>query len=135
MAINEDALPEILQEVIDSAERNELRFIWYTPTQYCKFNPVEMNLGMKQCTAGKFNMCIEPNGDVLPCQSYYEPVGNVLRDDWDKIWNHPLLVSIRKREYLMDKCCECEELILCGGGCPLEVKHGEFICAESMSNP
>ncbi len=135
MAISEEALPEILQEVIDSAERNDLRFIWYTPTQYCKFNPVEMNLGMKQCTAGKFNMCIEPNGDALPCQSYYEPVGNILEDEWDNIWNHPLLISIRNREYIMDKCRECEELALCGGGCPLEIKHGEFICAESMSNP
>ncbi len=135
MAINEDDLPDILNEVIEAAERNNLRFIWYTPTQYCKFNPVQMDLGMKQCTAGKFNMCIEPNGDVLPCQSYYEPVGNIIKDDWEKIWSHKLLASIRNREFLPDKCDGCDELILCGGGCPLEIKHGEFVCAESMSNP
>ncbi len=135
MAINEDDLYDILTEVTEAAELNNLRFIWYTPTQYCKFNPVQMDLGMKQCTAGKFNMCIEPNGDVLPCQSYYEPVGNIIRDDWENIWNHRLLVSIRNREFLPDKCEGCDELPLCGGGCPLEIKHGEFVCAESMSNP
>ncbi len=134
-AISEDELKSVLEVVTEAAARNDLRFIWYTPTQYCRFNPMELDIGIKQCTAGKFNMCIEPNGDVLPCQSYFEPLGNILKDDWEKIWNHPLLISMRNREFLMDKCTDCDLLGVCGGGCPLELKHETYICSESMSNP
>ena len=78
---------------------------------------------MKACTAALYNMCIEPNGAVIPCQSYYEPLGHILRDDWDEIWNHDLAVSLRERRYAPEKCGECPELPICGGGCPLYLKH------------
>ncbi|MCK7482055.1 MAG: SPASM domain-containing protein [Candidatus Moduliflexus flocculans] len=45
-------------------------------------------------------MCIEPNGDVLPCQSYYQSLGNILTDPWDSIWNHKLSVQLRERQNL-----------------------------------
>ena len=56
-----------------------MRFLWYTPTEYCRLSPIEWGLGAKACNAGEYSICIEPNGDVLPCQSYYKPVGNLLR--------------------------------------------------------
>lgn len=95
------------------------KLIWYTPTQYCHFDPVQMDLGVKGCTAAQYNMCVEPDGAVLPCQSYYEPLGNILRDDWDSIWNHPLALKLRERQDLPLKCEGCAILAECGGGCPL----------------
>jgi radical SAM protein with 4Fe4S-binding SPASM domain len=65
-------------------------------------------------------MCIESNGDVLPCQSYYTSLGNFLRDDWDSIWNHKLAVQLRERQNLPFKCETCELVAECGGGCPLQ---------------
>jgi radical SAM protein with 4Fe4S-binding SPASM domain len=96
------------------------RLIWYTPTQYCHFDPVQMDLGVKGCTAAQYNMCVEPDGAVLPCQSYYKPLGNLLTDDWDTIWNHPLAIKLRKRQDLPLKCEGCAILAECGGGCPLQ---------------
>ena len=96
------------------------RLIWYTPTQYCGFDPVNLNLGVKGCSAALYNMCIEPNADVLPCQSYYKSVGNILKDDWDSIWNHSLSSRLRERQGLPGKCTGCELLSECGGGCPLQ---------------
>ncbi|MEJ5223731.1 MAG: radical SAM protein, partial [Anaerolineales bacterium] len=96
------------------------RLIWYTPTQYCHFDPVQMELGVKGCTAALYNMCVESNGDVLPCQSFYTPVGNILRDDWESIWNHPLSVRLRERQGLPAKCTGCAFVGECGGGCPLQ---------------
>jgi radical SAM protein with 4Fe4S-binding SPASM domain len=97
------------------------RLIWYTPTQYCNFDPVENNLGVKGCTAALYNMCIEPNGDVLPCQSYYQSLGNFLSNDWNSIWNHELSKSIRERKYILEKCSDCSLISECGGGCPLSI--------------
>jgi radical SAM protein with 4Fe4S-binding SPASM domain len=71
-------------------------------------------------------MCIEPNGDVLPCQSFYEPVGSFLRDAWETIWNSPGFRRFRDRTAqpeacgLPSACWDCPDLSLCGGGCRLE---------------
>jgi radical SAM protein with 4Fe4S-binding SPASM domain len=95
------------------------RLIWYTPTQYCEFDPTLQNLGVKGCTAALYSMCVEPNGDVLPCQSYYEPLGNLLADPWEGIWCHKLAVGLRERREIPQKCDGCALLPACGAGCPL----------------
>ena len=122
-AISPEALPGILETVKAAAERNGQRFIWYTPTQYCVFDPQSAGLGLKSCTAAKFSMCIEPDGNVLPCQSWYEPVGNILTDPWDAIWNAPLCRRLRYKEYMPALCRTCEALDLCTCGCPLEIEQ------------
>jgi radical SAM protein with 4Fe4S-binding SPASM domain len=116
----ESELTPLLETARQKTEMRGQRLIWYTPTQYCGFDPMALDLGVKGCTAALYNMCVEPNGDVLPCQSYYRPVGNLLRDEWDAIWNHELSVSLRERKGLPAKCNDCALLAECGGGCPLQ---------------
>lgn len=116
-----------LQPVLDiatkkTAERGQ-KLIWYTPTQYCEFDPTAHNLGVKGCTASLYSMCIESNGSVLPCQSYYHPLGNFLTDSWDSIWNHKLSVQLRERQNLPFKCETCPVVVECGGGCPLQFEN------------
>lgn len=118
-AIPEDRLPEILEKVRDGAAEREIAFRWYTPTQYCTCNPVDLGLGIKQCTAGRYNMCIEPDGSVIPCQSYFESLGHFLNDEWATIWRDPRLVELREHTWVDEKCAECHDLEVCGGGCPL----------------
>lgn len=125
-------LNEILPKIHDKATQQKMRFLWYTPTQYCQLDPVKLGLGVKTCSAATINMCIGPNGDAYPCQSYFESLGNILKDDWQKIWNHPLAVKIRKREYVEPKCKECPQLQICGGGCPLELQNRSYICAVAQ---
>jgi radical SAM protein with 4Fe4S-binding SPASM domain len=125
-AIHEADMPPLLIRVRDRAEELGMRFLWYTPTEYCRMSPVELEIGAKRCNAGEYSMCIEPNGDVLPCQSYYVTAGNLLRDPWEKIWTSHLFRTFRDRELdprwagLPEKCWECPDLPLCGGGCRIE---------------
>ncbi|MBN1178785.1 MAG: radical SAM protein [Anaerolineae bacterium] len=119
----EGELGPLLERVRATADAHALRLIWYTPTQYCAFSPLQMELGVKACTAALYNMCVEPDGAVIPCQSYYEPLGYILRDPWEAIWNHELAVGLRERRYVPQKCRDCPELPICGGGCPLYLKH------------
>lgn len=121
----EGELAPVLERVREAADRHGLRLIWYTPTQYCAFSPLQLDLGVKACTAALYNMCVEPDGAVIPCQSYYEPLGYILRDSWEAIWNHDLALTLRERRYVPEKCRECPELPICGGGCPLYLKHGQ----------
>jgi radical SAM protein with 4Fe4S-binding SPASM domain len=131
-ALEIDDLKELLPKIQAKARQLGMKFLWYTPTQYCQLNPVNLGLGVKSCSAARVNMCVGPSGEVYPCQSYFERVGNILTDHWEKIWNHPLCASIRKREYAPDKCAGCPDLTVCGGGCPLELQEKEYLCAESQ---
>lgn len=130
--VHEDELPALLKKAREITTRQNQRLIWYTPTQYCHFDPVLMNLGVKGCTAALYNMCIEPDGSVLPCQSYYSSLGNILEDDWDSIWLHDLAVSIRERKYVAEECSTCPMLQECGGGCPLHQRTQDQVKLELM---
>lgn len=118
--LQEKDLAPLLALAREKTDQYQQRLIWYTPTQYCHFDPVQLELGVKGCTAALYNMCIEPDGSVLPCQSYYRPVGNILNDAWDSIWNHSIATGLRERKNLPAKCNSCALLAECGGGCPLK---------------
>ena len=118
--LKESQLQPLLDIATQKTAARGQRLIWYTPTQYCRFDPLQANLGVKGCTASLYSMCIEPDGAVLPCQSYYQPLGNLLDDPWDSIWNHKLSVRLRERDGLPQKCNGCSLVQECGGGCPLQ---------------
>jgi radical SAM protein with 4Fe4S-binding SPASM domain len=125
-ALTEAELAPLLIRVRDHAAARGMRFLWYTPTEYCRLSPVELEIGAKRCNAGEYSLCVEPNGDVLPCQSFYVAAGNLLRDPWERVWHSDLFHSFRDREQdprgagLPEKCWECPDLPLCGGGCRIE---------------
>lgn len=121
--LNESELPSLLEIAREITDSEGQRLIWYTPTQYCHFNPIQLNLGIKGCTAALYNMCVEPNGDVIPCQSYYESLGNLLTQPWKNIWEHPLALELRNRTNVPEGCKTCDFLQECGGGCPLARDH------------
>jgi radical SAM protein with 4Fe4S-binding SPASM domain len=126
----ETELEPLLVAAREITEQNNQRLIWYTPTEYCQFDPMLLELGVKGCTAALYNMCLEPDGSVLPCQSYYQTVGHILNDSWETIWNHPLSTSLRDRTYIGEKCRECAFLAECGGGCPLRIVESEKLLIE-----
>jgi radical SAM protein with 4Fe4S-binding SPASM domain len=125
-AVPAEALAPVLADVRDRARARGMRFLWYTPTEYCRLSPVEWDLGPRRCNAGEYSICIEPNGDVLPCQSYYTSAGNILRDPWEQIWESELFLGFRRRvadpphDGLPERCWSCPDLPLCAGGCRLE---------------
>jgi radical SAM protein with 4Fe4S-binding SPASM domain len=143
-AVPPQKMAALLAAVRDEAEALGMRFLWYTVTDYCLLSPVGLGLPPKRCNAGEYSMCVEPNGDVLPCQSYYAAAGNLLADPWDSIWNSELFRSFRDRETapvsvtgLPEECRDCPDLELCGGGCRLErearagMRAAEHGCARA----
>ncbi len=132
IAIPEEDLDDIITDILLVANERDMRMIWYSPTLYCHFNPEEYGLGPKRCTAALTSMALEPNGDVLPCQSYYNPLGNILKDPWDTIWKHPLAKQLRQHTHtsLMPECKTCDIVNVCGGGCPLYMEDRYTRCQQ-----
>ena len=136
-AVPVESLAPVLADVRDAAKTRGMRFLWYTPPQYCRFSPVEWDFGPRRCNAGEYSICIEPNGDVLPCQSYYAPAGNILCDPWERIWQSELFLGFRRRVVdpqgggLPRRCWSCTDLPLCAGGCRLERRKDEAVCSAN----
>ena len=113
-------LKQVLQAACGRAEELGISLQWYSPGCYAIVNPVDLGLGAKCCSAAAHNMLVQPDGSVLPCQSWPEAVGSILTDPWQAIWNHPICRKLRNHLFAPSACQGCAEFGTCGGGCPLD---------------
>jgi radical SAM protein with 4Fe4S-binding SPASM domain len=102
-----------------AAEEAGVEFMWYSPTPLCLFNPVAHGLGNKGCAACDGLLSVAPNGDVLPCSSWPEPVGNLLKEDALTVWRSARARAIRAKACAPPGCDSCADFALCQGACPL----------------
>ncbi len=108
-----------LEAILQESERCGVEFMWYSPTPLCMFNPVVHGLGNKGCSACDGLISVGANGDVLPCASFDESVGNLLREDLLAIWNSRRATQHRNKYLAHPQCRECEYFHICNGACPL----------------
>jgi MoaA/NifB/PqqE/SkfB family radical SAM enzyme len=85
------ALEPKIQAARDHAALRDLPLVWDLPVPYTTLNPVSLELkaakGRPQPEgAGKAWLYIEPDGDVLPGQGLNKKLGNMVKDEWKKIW-------------------------------------------------
>lgn len=120
--LDEGKLKKILEDAKAYAQSHDVVFNWFLPTCYKNVNPVELGFGQRCCSACSVNMMIEPNGDVIPCQSWtQQKLGNILLDPWERIWDHPVAQQIRDHGFVQEEECKgCEHLQVCLGACPLD---------------
>jgi radical SAM protein with 4Fe4S-binding SPASM domain len=119
--LDDGEIRETLAAACRIAEKLGMTLQWYSPTCYHRgTDPLELGLGVKACSAAAHNMTVQPDGTVLPCQSWPDSVGNILHDDWASIWKHPTCVKLRAHLFAPEECKGCEYEIHCGGGCPLD---------------
>ncbi len=101
------------------AEARGMRFVWYSPVPYCLFNPAQHGLGSQSCAAADGLLSVNPAGDVLPCSSFEQGIGNLLHEDFDAIWQTRTAKYWRRKEFLPPDCRGCDLANLCCGACPL----------------
>ncbi|SYZ73426.1 Radical SAM additional 4Fe4S-binding domain-containing protein [Candidatus Zixiibacteriota bacterium] len=119
--LSDDELKTVLLKGCELADKLSINFQWYSPTCYNKgINPMQLGFGIKACSAAAHNMTIQPDGTVLPCQSWPETVGNILTDEWKSIWKHPTCRALRNHLMKPEACGICQFEGSCGGGCPLD---------------
>ena len=117
--VSYERIGEIVLSARDAARAAGVGFMWYSPTPMCIFNPLAEGLGNKSCAACDGLLSVAPNGDVLPCSSYDEPVGNLLTQPFAEVWSGGRAVFFREKQYAPDACDGCEDFAACAGACPL----------------
>jgi radical SAM protein with 4Fe4S-binding SPASM domain len=116
----------ILSQVMDAATTHGVRFMWYSPTPMCLFNPIPLGLGNKGCSACEGLLSVNPSGELLPCSSWPEPVGNLLADGFEATWFSSRARWIREKREAHEGCRECKDFAICHGACPLYFKANGY---------
>jgi radical SAM protein with 4Fe4S-binding SPASM domain len=135
LAVRYDEIGPVLLDIAAEARRRGVEFMWYSPTPMCLFNPVVHGLGNKGCAACDGLLSIAANGDVLPCASYAERVGNVLEEDLLDVWRSPRAVQFREKFLAHPECRACDHFHVCNGACPLywrQMGFGELCAARGF---
>src|SRR3989344_1890901 len=70
------------------------------------------------CDVGLNQLTIDPEGGLRPCVCLGEPLGNILKDDFKKIWDeNKFLIDARTMEFVPKSCWKCHLVSVCSGGC------------------
>lgn len=122
----------LLEEIIQVSERQGVEFMWYSPVPMCMFNSIAHGLGNKGCSACDGLISIAPNGDILPCSSCADSVGNLLKEDFHAIWESQKAKNYREKYFAHPGCKECADFSICHGACPLYWQHFGFAELENF---
>jgi len=117
--IRYDEIGSIVLPLKERTEAQGMRFVWYSPVPYCLFNPTAHGLGSQSCAAADGLLSIAPDGQVLPCSSFEQGIGNLLTEDFMDIWNRRAARYWRNKDFLPPGCKDCDKADLCCGACPL----------------
>jgi radical SAM protein with 4Fe4S-binding SPASM domain len=114
---------EIVEAVRGAARQEGLTFYWYSPLPHCHYNTIARGLGNKSCAAMDGLLSVSPAGDVLPCSSYPETMGNLLSLGFRDIWFSPRAAFFKNKEYAPAECSGCQSFTACQSACPLYWKY------------
>jgi radical SAM protein with 4Fe4S-binding SPASM domain len=109
----------IVDSVRKAAFTEGITFFWYSPTPFCHYNPIARGLGNKSCAAMDGLISVNPAGDVLPCSSWDEPMGNLLSGSFSDIWFSSRAGHIKHKRSAPRECEGCKAFTACQGACPL----------------
>ena len=104
-------IKEILSEAVRFCAENEMEISFTSPGWIEDAFFEELHINKPTCGACLSNMAITPAGNVVPCQSFLsgDPLGNMLSDDWESIWESEKCMAHRSFSARMS------------GECPLRV--------------
>ena len=82
-------LESALEQAQEAVHEHGLTLVWDLAAPYSRVNPVEVEAGLEPEQVVRQHLYVEPDGDALPAQGYNVVLGNLLRDPWGAIWEHP----------------------------------------------
>ncbi|MGX8686378.1 MAG: radical SAM/SPASM domain-containing protein, partial [bacterium] len=100
-------LEEILRESVAYCHEHGMEINFTSPGWLPAEVFDELNIPTPSCGACLSNMAVTPGGNVVPCQSWLSdaPLGNILTDDWKRIWEGDICRRQRAFSSLMTGEC------------------------------
>lgn len=107
--LSAEELTEILQSAVAAAHELSMELDFTSPGWLPEQTLRALGLHLiPSCGACLSNMAVAPDGTVIPCQSWLggTALGNILTDDWDKIWQSQRCAAIRAKSAKMEQLCQ-----------------------------
>ncbi len=120
LTLTPDSLAQAAAQLEDSAHRNWVTYVWYPPVRGA--GPLAARAQAGPRCSGDLAVRVELDGSVLTPRGPREPAGNLLRDPWAKIWEHPTFERYRQRLLAPTHCLTCPGLAICAVDCPKAVE-------------
>ncbi|NLV74067.1 MAG: radical SAM protein [Chloroflexi bacterium] len=117
--IRYSSIGEHILAVQARAKERGVRLVWYSPVPYCLFNPVQAGLGAKSCACVDGLISVNPAGELLPCSSFEDGIGDLLHDGFEAVWHSRTALYWRRKEFIPPDCQRCQIRDICCGACPL----------------
>jgi MoaA/NifB/PqqE/SkfB family radical SAM enzyme len=96
-ALASAALPQLEARVEEAATRTQMRFLWVPPMPRRSEIPLAAQVRQGPRCAEDTAVRVEPNGEVIPSRGPIRSVGNILKDDWETIWQHDAFRIYREK--------------------------------------
>jgi MoaA/NifB/PqqE/SkfB family radical SAM enzyme len=115
LQLGREEISEILKKAVDYCADNDMEISFTSPGWVEDSMCEELGIMTPNCGACLSNMAITPGGNVVPCQSWLsgDPLGNILSDEWDSIWNSD--ECKKRREYSAGMYGRCPLRIVAQG--------------------
>ena len=107
LQLSSEELEKILREAVKYCNENGMEIAFTSPGWIDSAVMDELNISTPSCGACLSNMAVTPGGNIVPCQSWLseKPLGNMLVDDWEVVWNTNLCKSYRNYSAQMSGKC------------------------------
>ena len=91
------ALPQLETRVEEAATQTQMRFLWVPPMPRRPEIPLAAQVRQGPRCAEDTAVRVEPNGEVIPSRGPIQSVGNILKNDWETIWQHDAFRIYREK--------------------------------------
>lgn len=96
-ALSAAALRQLASSIAETSYQRTVRTTWQPPM----LRDPDVSLGRQlqhgpRCM-GDVAVRVEPDGSVVPASGPHQNAGNLLRDPWERIWQHPAFRNYRER--------------------------------------
>ena len=110
--LSKEEITACLSEAVDYCYANDMEISFTSPGWVEEDFLKKKGMTVPSCGACMSNMAISPSGNVIPCQSWLsqDPLGNMLTDRWNKIWNSARCKKIREISSKNEKLCQLRSL-------------------------
>lgn len=112
MQLGKEEIKEVLKAAVDYCYENGMEINFTSPGWIEASFFDELGIVTPSCGACLSNMAITPSGNIVPCQSWLSgrPLGNILEDNWEDIWNNEECMSRRDYSAKMEGKCPLRRL-------------------------
>ena len=96
--LSSEELFDIVRAAREYCTDNDMEIDFTSPGLIEKEKLESIGMNVPSCGACLSNMAIAPDGQVIPCQSWLtsgSSLGNILTDDWKRIWTAPACAKLR----------------------------------------